>query len=140
MYAKTTNYYTYRKGDIDYCINLEDGELFFNQYYHDGEPFYQNLERSNKYEFEQAFNLFVQKMSKLVNSELPKSNLEIFIKSNQNNISVRLYNTLNYAVRNGFKEVCQLTKESMQKIPYCGKKTINEFLLLVKDIDKSELH
>ena len=36
-YYKTTNYFVLRNGDYDYCINLDDGELFFNEYFHDGE-------------------------------------------------------------------------------------------------------
>ena len=138
MYYKTTNYFVFRKGEFDYCINLDDGELFFNEFYHDGEPLEGNLEPSNRYEFEQAFNLYFKRISEAALIELPKSNLEIFIKSNERKMSIRLYNTLNYAVRNGFKEVYELTRETLYKLPNCGKVTANEFITLTKVNSKYE--
>jgi len=128
-YYKTTNYFVLRKGDYDYCINLDDGELFFNEYFHDGEEMV-GLVPSNKYEFENAFNLYVKKMAEKTLISLPQSNLELFIDSNKSKMSRRLYNVLNYAVRNGIKNISELNRDRLYKLQNCGKLTADEFILL----------
>ncbi len=128
-YYKTTNYFVLRKGDYDYCINLDDGELFFNEYFPDGEEMV-GLVPSNKYEFENAFNLYVKKMAEKTLISLPQSNLELFIDSNKSKMSRRLYNVLNYAVRNGIKNISELNRDRLYKLQNCGKLTADEFILL----------
>mgnify|MGYP003437250101 len=61
---------------------------------------------------------------------LPQSNLELFIDSNKSKMSRRLYNVLNYAVRNGIKNISELNRDRLYKLQNCGKLTADEFILL----------